>query len=87
MTHVASGKKVFFAPVPDEQLKAILTQTRGEILAVNMVAMFRAFREAGCEFSCLFDTLNSRLTRTVSRLLWRRPRPEQQDPLETSEEV
>ncbi|KLO16756.1 NAD(P)-binding protein [Schizopora paradoxa] len=43
----ATGKKVFFAPVPDEQLKAILTQTRGEILAVNMVAMFRAFREAG----------------------------------------
>lgn len=35
--------------VPDEQLQAILTQTRGEVLAVNMIAMFRAFREAGCE--------------------------------------
>lgn len=43
----ATGKKVTFVRVPDEQLQAILSQTRGEVLAKTMVAMFRAFREVG----------------------------------------
>jgi len=43
----ASGKKVVHTRVPDEQLEAILTQMRGEVAGKNLVAMFRAFREAG----------------------------------------
>ncbi|KLO10536.1 NAD(P)-binding protein [Schizopora paradoxa] len=43
----ASGKNVSFTCVPDEQLQAILTKVRGEVPAVNMVAMFRAVREVG----------------------------------------
>jgi len=43
----ATGKNVKFVRIPDEQLQAIMSQARGEVLATHMIGMFRAFREAG----------------------------------------
>lgn len=54
----ATGKKVKFVSVSDDELAVRVAQSRGERAAKSMVAMYKSFRDYGCSCSSFFFELH-----------------------------